>query len=134
MLKQIKYTLTAALAGLSLALSPIAAQAEHHGEQGCCAEKHAEKPKPKKYQHGQGRSLHQQWCVRCHGSITGEGLTGPNLTKSVANLTKEEFITIVTNGKSSGNGIMPAWKSNPRVMGGVEKLYDFLKAYSEPTS
>lgn len=121
MLKQIKLILVSASTGLMLALSPMTVTAQHHGEEA----------KPAKFQHGQGRSLHQQWCVRCHGSIKGDGLTGPNLTKSVATLTKDEFVDIVTNGKSAGNGYMPAWKTNPRVMKGMDKLYDFLKAHSE---
>lgn len=103
-------------------------------KKGCCMGKHAEKPQANKFQHGQGRSLHQQWCVRCHGSITGDGLTGPNLTKSVAALSKEEFIDIVTNGKNVGNGVMPSWNKNPRVMSGMEKLYGFLLANSESGS
>ena len=128
MLKQLKLILVSASTGLLLALSPLTASAEHHE---CCHEKQAEKPKQDKFQHGQGRSLHQQWCVRCHGSVNGDGLTGPNLSKSVANLSREEFTDIVTNGKNVGNGLMPAWKSNPRVMSGIDKLYDFLKAHSE---
>lgn len=121
MLKQLKLILVSASTGLMLTLSPLTASAQDHGQQ----------VKQDKFQHGQGRSLHQQWCVRCHGSIKGDGLTGPNLTKSAAKLTKEEFVEIVTNGKNVGNGFMPAWKSNPRVMGGMDKLYNFLKAHSE---
>ncbi len=98
------------------------------------AEHHQESHKvddAKKVSHGYGKSLHQQWCLRCHGSVEGEGLTGPNLSKSVETLSKEEFVQIVTHGKKSSSAIMPAWKSNPRVMKGMDQLYAFLQAHSE---
>jgi len=105
--------------------------AEGHAA-GCCnsgTETHQVDHAPK-VSHGHGQSLHQQWCARCHGSVKGEGLLGPNLSKSVETLSKEEFVRIVTDGKKSSTGRMPAWKSNPRVMKGMDKLHAFLIANS----
>lgn len=102
------------------------------GHTGCCHQgtKAHQTDHAPKVSHGHGKSLHQQWCVRCHGSIQGEGLLGPNLTKSVETLSKEEFVHIVTQGKKGSAGRMPGWKSNPRVMKGMDKLYAFLIANS----
>lgn len=77
-----------------------------------------------------GFKLYRNWCARCHGTY-GQGMVGPNLADSLKVLSKDEFFAIVENGKSGSIGSMPAWKSNPKVMKGRDKLYSYLKARSD---
>ncbi len=120
------------LASFVLGISPLA-HAEHHGKHaGCCQQKEASQQA--KIHHGKARGLYQQWCARCHGSLKGDGLIGPNLVESADAMSKEEFYEIVINGRKTATGNMPAWKSNPRVMGNIDDLYDFIKAHSNSDS
>jgi mono/diheme cytochrome c family protein len=77
-----------------------------------------------------GFKLYRNWCARCHGTY-GQGMVGPNLAESLQVISKEEFFNTVENGKSGSIGSMPAWKSNPKVMKGRDKLYSYLKARSD---
>jgi mono/diheme cytochrome c family protein len=65
-------------------------------------------------------------CGACHGK-GGIGAVGPNLGNSVtAKLTKEQFVNIVTNGKSGT--MMRPHKTNKRVMDNMDNLYAYLVA------
>ena len=77
-----------------------------------------------------GFKLYRNWCARCHGTY-GQGMVGPNLADSLTVLSKDEFVKTVTDGKSGSIGSMPAWKSNTKVIAGMDQLYAYLKARSD---
>ena len=77
-----------------------------------------------------GYKLYRNWCARCHGTY-GQGMAGPNLADSLNIISKDEFITSVTEGKMGQIGMMPAWGSNPQVMEGIDQLYAYLKARAD---
>jgi mono/diheme cytochrome c family protein len=77
-----------------------------------------------------GFKLYRNWCARCHGTY-GQGMVGPNLADSLNVISKEEFFSVVENGKSGTIGSMPAWAANPKVMEGREQLYRYLKARAD---
>ena len=65
-------------------------------------------------------------CGACHGKGAVGGV-GPNLGQSVTEkLTKEQFIDVVTNGRSGT--MMRPHKTNTRVMDNLEDLYVYLLA------
>jgi mono/diheme cytochrome c family protein len=65
-------------------------------------------------------------CGACHGK-GGIGAVGPNLGNSVVTkLSKDDFIKIVTNGKSGT--LMRPNKTNKRVMDNMDNLYAYLVA------
>lgn len=74
-----------------------------------------------------GFKLYRNWCARCHGTY-GQGLAGPDLAKSLNNITRDEFMKTVAQGKAGSIGSMPAWQSNAAVMQGREQIYSYLKA------
>ncbi|MBD3635080.1 MAG: c-type cytochrome [Methylophaga sp.] len=78
----------------------------------------------------EGFKLYRNWCARCHGTY-GQGMVGPNLAESLNIISKEEFFSVVENGKTGTIGSMPAWSSNPQVMEGREQLYRYLKARAD---
>lgn len=78
----------------------------------------------------EGFKLYRNWCARCHGTY-GQGMVGPNLAESLARISQQEFIDVVTKGKLGQIGSMPAWESNPMVMSGMDNLYAYLKARSD---
>ncbi len=68
-------------------------------------------------------------CETCHGQ-TGEGSAAfPNLLNSLKSKTKEQFQEVVLNGKNA----MPAFKSNKKVVDGIDALYTYLKGRSDGT-
>lgn len=67
-------------------------------------------------------------CDRCHGP-NQEGLVGPSLLNSLKILTKEEFLTTVTNGRLEKG--MVSFKDNPAVMNNINQLYAYLKGRSD---
>lgn len=67
-------------------------------------------------------------CDRCHGA-NQEGLVGPSLVNSLKTLTKEEFITTVTNGRLEKG--MQSFGSSPVVMNNINQLYAYLKGRSD---
>jgi mono/diheme cytochrome c family protein len=67
-------------------------------------------------------------CDRCHGP-NQEGLVGPSLLVSLKVLTKQEFITTVTNGRLEKG--MVRFAENPAVMGNMDQLYAYLKGRSD---
>ena len=67
-------------------------------------------------------------CDRCHGA-NQEGLVGPSLVTSLKVLTKEEFITTVTNGRLEKG--MQSFGNSPQVMDNIDQLYAYLKGRSD---
>ena len=67
-------------------------------------------------------------CDRCHGA-NQEGLVGPSLVTSLQVLTKEEFITTVTNGRLEKG--MQSFGNSPQVMDNINQLYAYLKGRSD---
>jgi mono/diheme cytochrome c family protein len=66
-------------------------------------------------------------CAACHGA-NQEGLAGPSLVNSLKTLTKDEFVTTVTNGRIERG--MPPHIGNPLVMENLNKIYSYLKGRS----
>lgn len=69
----------------------------------------------------------RQRCETCHGATAEGGAAFPNLLTALKNRTKDEFTTIVTEGK----GNMPAFKGNTAVVQGIDDLYTYLKGRSD---
>jgi mono/diheme cytochrome c family protein len=67
-------------------------------------------------------------CDRCHGA-NQEGLVGPSLVNSLKTLTKDEFVTTVTNGRLLKG--MVSFSANPTVMSNIDQLYAYLKGRSD---
>jgi mono/diheme cytochrome c family protein len=67
-------------------------------------------------------------CDRCHGA-NQQGLVGPSLINSLQTLTKEEFVTTVTNGRLEKG--MLSFKENKTVMDNIDSLYAYLKGRSD---
>jgi len=74
------------------------------------------------------RTWRQAACDRCHGP-NQEGLVGPALVNSLKVLTKDEFVTTVTNGRLEKG--MPSFGSSPVVMDNIEHLYAYLKGRAD---
>jgi methanol metabolism-related c-type cytochrome len=74
-------------------------------------------------------------CYVCHGP-DGVGSTfAPALVDSLKTMTYEQFIDIVTNGKTEVNTAvqkkMPTFGTNPNVMCYIDDIYAYLKARSD---
>jgi len=67
-------------------------------------------------------------CDRCHGA-NQEGMVGPSLIASLKNLSKEEFVKTVRDGRLDKG--MVSFGGNPQVMENVERLYAYLKGRSD---
>jgi mono/diheme cytochrome c family protein len=67
-------------------------------------------------------------CDRCHGA-NQEGLVGPSLVNSLKTLTKQEFVTTVTNGRLEKG--MQSFGNSPQVMENINQLYAYLKGRSD---
>lgn len=67
-------------------------------------------------------------CERCHGAQQ-EGLVGPALTQSMKVLSKEEFHTVVMNGRPEKG--MPPFSTSDMVNKNWEGLYAYLKGRSD---
>lgn len=74
------------------------------------------------------RTWRQAACDRCHGA-NQEGLVGPSLVNSLKTLTKEEFVTTVTNGRLDKG--MQSFGSSKVVMDNINQLYAYLKGRSD---
>ena len=74
------------------------------------------------------RTWRQAACDRCHGA-NQEGLVGPSLVNSLKVLTKQEFVTTVTNGRLEKG--MQSFGTNPTVMENIDHLYAYLKGRSD---
>ena len=74
-------------------------------------------------------------CFVCHGP-DGVGSTfAPALIDSLKTMTYEQFLDVVTNGKTEVNTAvqkkMPAFGTNPNVMCYIDDIYAYLKARSD---
>jgi mono/diheme cytochrome c family protein len=67
-------------------------------------------------------------CSRCHGA-NQEGLVGPSLINSLKTLSKQDFVTTVTNGRLEKG--MPSFKESQMVMENIDHLYAYLKGRSD---
>jgi len=66
-------------------------------------------------------------CETCHGQTAEGGGAFPSLVAALKNITKEQFVATVTNGK----GAMPSYKDNTKVMEGIDGLYAYVKGRSD---
>jgi len=117
-----------------LALCSIAVNADSEGAQGSDT-----KGSTAPYQVKDGTKVDPQtlmgwktWralaCERCHGAQQ-EGLVGPALTQSLKVLSKEEFHTIMMNGRPEKG--MPPFNTSQMVNQNWEGLYAYLKGRSD---
>ena len=67
-------------------------------------------------------------CERCHGAAQ-EGLVGPPLVESLKVLTKDQFHSIVMNGRPDKG--MPPFNTSQMVNENWEGLYAYLKGRSD---
>ena len=67
-------------------------------------------------------------CERCHGAAQ-EGLVGPPLVERLKTLSKEDFHTVMMNGKPDKG--MPPFNASEMVMKNWEGLYAYLKGRSD---
>ncbi len=67
-------------------------------------------------------------CDRCHGA-NQQGLVGPSLIERLKILTKDEFVTTVTEGRLPKG--MPSFKTSKMVMSNIDHLYAYLKGRSD---
>lgn len=67
-------------------------------------------------------------CERCHGAEQ-EGLVGPPLVQSMKVLTKEDFHTVMMNGRPEKG--MPPFNTSEMVMKNWEGLYAYLKGRAD---
>jgi mono/diheme cytochrome c family protein len=74
------------------------------------------------------RTWRQAACDRCHGA-NQEGMVGPSLVNSLKTLTKQEFVTTVTDGRLDKG--MQSFKTSQVVMDNIDHLYAYLKGRSD---
>jgi hypothetical protein len=67
-------------------------------------------------------------CERCHGAEQ-EGLVGPPLVESLKTLSKDDFHTVVMNGRAEKG--MPPFNTSPMVNDNWEGLYAYLKGRAD---
>jgi mono/diheme cytochrome c family protein len=67
-------------------------------------------------------------CERCHGAQQ-EGLVGPPLVESLKTLSKEDFHTLMMNGRPEKG--MPNFDTSQMVQQNWEGLYAYLKGRSD---
>ena len=67
-------------------------------------------------------------CERCHGAAQ-EGLVGPPLVERMKILSKEDFHTVMQNGRPDKG--MPPFSTSQMVMENWEGLYAYLKGRAD---
>ena len=67
-------------------------------------------------------------CERCHGAAQ-EGMVGPSLVESLKKLSKEDFHTIMMNGRIEKG--MPPFNTSKMMQKNWEHLYAYLKGRSD---
>jgi len=67
-------------------------------------------------------------CERCHGAAQ-EGLVGPPLVEKLKTLSKEDFHTVIMNGRPDKG--MPPFSASAMVNQNWEGLYAYLKGRSD---
>ncbi|HYE36287.1 cytochrome c [Methylocaldum sp.] len=68
-----------------------------------------------------------QRCETCHGPTGEGGPAFPNLLNSMKNLSKEQFLQVVLEGRKN----MPAYKANKAVVDNMDGLNAYLKGRSD---
>jgi mono/diheme cytochrome c family protein len=69
-------------------------------------------------------------CETCHGPSAEGAAAFPNLVNSLKTISKDKFIETVLNGTSKG---MPPYKTNTKVVEGIDNIYQFVKGRSDGT-
>jgi mono/diheme cytochrome c family protein len=67
-------------------------------------------------------------CERCHGAAQ-EGMVGPSLVESLKKLSKDDFHTIMMNGRIEKG--MPPFNTSQMMQKNWEGLYAYLKGRSD---
>lgn len=67
-------------------------------------------------------------CERCHGAEQ-EGMVGPSLVDSMKKLSKEDFHTVIMNGRAEKG--MPPFSGSAMMEKNWEGLYSYLKGRSD---
>ena len=67
-------------------------------------------------------------CERCHGP-NQEGMVGPSLIDSLKVLSKDQFKTVVLQGRVDKG--MPNFSGSPQVVENIDHLYAYLKGRSD---
>src|ERR687894_3301926 len=75
-----------------------------------------------------GKTWRALACERCHGAEQ-EGLVGPPLVETLKTLSKEDFHTVMMNGRPEKG--MPPFNGSPMVNDNWEGLYAYLKGRSD---
>jgi methanol metabolism-related c-type cytochrome len=74
-------------------------------------------------------------CEVCHGPDGAGSSFGPDLTDSLKTISYNQFVNIVTNGRTnvstSTNSVMPAFGTNKNVMCYLDDIYTYLRARSD---
>ena len=74
-------------------------------------------------------------CFVCHGPDGVGSSFAPALVDSLKTMTYEQFLDVVTNGKTEVNTAvqkkMPTFGTNPNVMCYIDDIYAYLKARSD---
>ena len=74
------------------------------------------------------RTWRSMACERCHGA-NQEGMVGPSLIDSLKVLSKEQFKTVVLQGRVEKG--MPNFSGSPQVVDNIDNLYAYLKGRSD---
>ncbi len=74
------------------------------------------------------RAWRQAACDRCHGAEQ-EGMVGPSLIEALKKLSKDEFVTVVRDGRLDKG--MQSFGTNAAVMNNIDQLYAYLKGRSD---
>ena len=67
-------------------------------------------------------------CDRCHGA-NQEGMVGPSLIESMKNISKDDFVKVVRDGRLEKG--MQAFEESKIVMENMDHLYAYLKGRSD---
>lgn len=74
-------------------------------------------------------------CHRCHGPDGVGSSYAPNLVDSLKNLSYEQFVDVVINGRqnvnATNNNVMPAFGTTEDVVLYMDDIYGYLKARSD---
>jgi hypothetical protein len=74
------------------------------------------------------RTWRSMACERCHGA-NQEGMVGPSLIDSLKVLSKDQFKTVVLQGRVEKG--MPNFSGSPQVVENIDNLYAYLKGRSD---
>lgn len=74
------------------------------------------------------RTWRSMACERCHGA-NQEGMVGPSLIDSLKVLNKDQFKSVVLDGRVEKG--MPNFSGSPQVVQNIDYLYAYLKGRSD---